>query len=62
MKIKKSLDYADARRFIDFLIVEAAKVSDKAVVAVADPAGELIAFARMDDAPLPSIQIVLNAL
>jgi len=60
MKIKKSLDYADARRFIDFLIVEAAKVSDKAVVAVADPAGELIAFARMDDAPLPSIQIVLN--
>lgn len=60
MRTQRILDYADARRLIDFLIVEAGKLSNKAVIAVADPAGELIAFARMDDAPLPSIQIAIN--
>ena len=39
------------------------KVSDhsnQAVVAVTDPHGELIAFARMDGAPISSIRIAMN--
>ncbi len=60
MRTQHIIDYAEARRLIDFLLAEAGKVSNKAVLAVADPAGELIAFARMDDAPLPSIQIAIN--
>ena len=52
--------YSEAKKIID-LIVERAAAAQKAVVAaVADSHGELIAFARMDGAPLPSIRIAQN--
>jgi len=35
-------------------------MQEAVVVAAADPHGELIAFARMDGAPLPSVTIAMN--
>ena len=42
------------------VVAEASKTSGNAVVAVADSHGELIAFARMDGAPVSSITIAAN--
>jgi glc operon protein GlcG len=56
----KTIDYAEARRIIDAIVAEASKTSRNAVIAVADPHGELIAFARMDGAPVSSITIAAN--
>lgn len=55
-----NLDYTDAKHALD-LILERAKQMQKAVaIAIADSHGELIAFARMDGVPLPSIVIAMN--
>jgi glc operon protein GlcG len=56
----KTIDYAEARRIVDAIVAEASKTSRSAVIAVADPYGELIAFARMDGAPVSSITIAAN--
>jgi glc operon protein GlcG len=56
----KTIDYAEARRIVDAVVAEASKSSRSAVVAVADTHGELIAFARMDGAPVSSITIAAN--
>jgi glc operon protein GlcG len=54
------IDYADANKIV-YLIVEKALATQKAVVvAVVDPYGELLAFARMDGAPISSIRIAMN--
>ena len=45
---------------MDATVAEAAKLSASAVIAVADSHGELIAFARMDGAPVSSIAIAAN--
>ena len=50
----------DAGRIVNEILREAAKLANTAVVAVVDPHGELIAFARMDDAPVSSIKIAMN--
>lgn len=60
MRTTRSLDLNDARLMIDSLLKEIEPVSDKAVIAVVDPAGEPIAFARMDGAPVSSIAIAMN--
>ena len=60
MKQATSLDYADARRIIDWLTAEIGRRGKGGVIAVADPHGELIAFARMDGAPYSSINIAIN--
>ena len=62
MAFLRVIDYAEAKQIID-LIVEKAAQTEKSVVvvvAVADPHGELIAFARMDGAPISSIRIAAN--
>jgi glc operon protein GlcG len=56
----RSIDYAEAKRTIDLLTAEIAQSGRAGVIAVADPAGELIAFARMDGAPVSSIRIAAN--
>jgi glc operon protein GlcG len=56
----KTIDYAEAKRIVDAIVAEASKTSRSAVVAVADSHGELIAFARMDGAPVSSIAIAAN--
>lgn len=60
MRVNEDIDYAEARRIIDWIVDQASAMRKAAVVAVADSHGELIAFARMDGAPLSSIKIAAN--
>jgi glc operon protein GlcG len=54
------IEHAEARRAVDIICTEILRRRKKGVVAVCDPHGDLIAFARMDGAPLPSITIAMN--
>ena len=60
MRSSRIIDYAEARRVVDALTSEIEKMSGAAVIAVADPHGEVIALARMDGAPLSSLRIAAN--
>jgi glc operon protein GlcG len=60
MKTTQTLDYSEAKRIIDLIVEKALQMQKAAVVAVADSHGELIAFARMDGAPISSIRIAAN--
>jgi glc operon protein GlcG len=55
-----SLDYADAHRILETITARLRADGKAAVIAVADPHGELLAFARLDGAPLSSIAIAIN--
>ena len=55
-----SLGLEEARRALDLVVAEVSRRGKAVVAAVADPHGELIALARMDGAPLPSIAIAAN--
>lgn len=54
------MDYAEAQRIIGFIVEKAEQMQKSVAIAVADAHGELIAFARMDGVPLPSIAIAMN--
>ena len=54
------IDYSDAQKIIDLIVEKASEMQKSVVVAVADSHGELIAFARMDGAPISSIRIAQN--
>jgi glc operon protein GlcG len=56
----RSLDYSDAKRAVDLIVDKALQMKKAAVVAISDPHGELVAFARMDGAPVSSIRIAMN--
>jgi len=60
MRTTQTVDYFEAKRIIDRIVEKAAEMRRAAVVAVADSHGELIAFARMDGAPVSSIIIATN--
>jgi glc operon protein GlcG len=60
MKTLTGIDYSDARKAVDRILAKASELSQQVAVAVTDAHGELIAFARMDGVPLPSIQIAMN--
>ena len=60
MKTVPAIDYQDAKRIVDAIVEKALQLQKAAVVAVADAHGELIAFARMDGAPLSSILVAAN--
>jgi glc operon protein GlcG len=60
MKNAYVIDYTEARRIVDLIAAKAAEMQKSVAVAVADAHGELIAFARMDGVPLPSITIAIN--
>jgi glc operon protein GlcG len=60
MKTVPAIDYNDAKRIVDAIVAKAQQLGKSAVVAVTDAHGELIAFARMDGAPLASIRIAAN--
>lgn len=55
-----TIDYKDAKLIVDGIVDKAQRLQKAAVVAVTDGYGELIAFARMDGAPLASIRIAQN--
>jgi glc operon protein GlcG len=56
----QTIDYAEAKRAVDLIVATATQMKQAVVVAVADCRGELIAFARMDDAPAASVVIAMN--
>lgn len=60
MKITQTIEYSEAKKIIDLIVERALQMQKAAVVAVADSHGELIAFARMDGAPVSSITIAAN--
>lgn len=60
MRTIQTLDYSEAKKIIDLIVEKALAMQKAAVIAVADAHGELIAFARMDGAPISSIRIAAN--
>lgn len=60
MRTTQTIEYSEAKRIIDLIVEKATSMQQSAVVAVADSHGELIAFARMDGAPISSIRIAQN--
>lgn len=60
MKTVSSIDYQDAKRIVEAILERALQLEKAAVIAVADAHGELIAFARMDGAPLSSVRVATN--
>ncbi len=60
MKTTQTIEYSEAKQIIDLIVERALAMQKAAVIAVADSHGELIAFARMDGAPISSIRIAAN--
>jgi len=60
MRTVHTIDYSEAKRAVDLIVEKALHMQKAVAVAVADPHGELIAFARMDGVPLPSVTIAIN--
>ena len=60
MKTVPMIGYQDAKRIVEVIVQKALEHQKAAVVAVSDAHGELIAFARMDGAPLSSIRVAAN--
>jgi glc operon protein GlcG len=60
MITESAIEYEEARRAIEAIYEEARKRAKAGVIAVCDAHGDLIAFARMDGAPLSSITIAMN--
>ena len=60
MKTTQTIEYSEAKQIIDLITEKALQMKKSVVIAVADSHGELIAFARMDGAPISSIRIAAN--
>src|ERR1700682_6178105 len=60
MRTTQTIEYSEAKKIIDLIVEKALHMQKAAVIAVADSHGELIAFARMDGAPISSIRIADN--
>jgi glc operon protein GlcG len=60
VKTFHTIEYAEAQKIIATIVERALQMKKAAVIAVADSYGELIAFARMDGAPVSSVRIAAN--
>jgi glc operon protein GlcG len=60
VKTVPAIDYQDAKRIVDAIVEKAMHAGKAVVIAVADSHGELLAFARMDGAPISSIRVAAN--
>ena len=60
MKTFHTIEYAEAQKIVVAIVERALQMKKAAVIAVADSYGELIAFARMDGAPVSSVRIAAN--
>jgi glc operon protein GlcG len=60
MITESTIEYAEARRAVDAIAAEILKRSKAGVISICDAHGDLIAFARLDGAPLSSITIAMN--
>jgi glc operon protein GlcG len=60
MRSVSVIEYAEAQKIVGSIVNKASEMNKAVAVAVADAHGELIAFARMDGVPLPSVSIAMN--
>ncbi|MGI9070147.1 MAG: GlcG/HbpS family heme-binding protein [Bryobacteraceae bacterium] len=60
MITESTIEYAEARRAVDVISAEIRRLGKAGVISVCDAHGDLIAFARLDGAPLSSITISMN--
>lgn len=60
MRTIHTIDYAEAKRALDFIVERALQMQKAAAIAVTDAHGDLLYFVRMDGAPVSSIQIAIN--
>jgi glc operon protein GlcG len=60
VKTLQTIEYAEAQRIVDAIAARLRERNQAAVIAVADPHGELLALGRLDGAPLSSIRIAIN--
>ena len=60
MRTIHTIDYPEAKRAVDRIVGKAGQMQKAAVVAVADAHGDLICLARMDGAPVSSVQVATN--
>jgi glc operon protein GlcG len=60
MRTVHTIDYTEARRAVDLIIEKVSQMQKAVTVAVADAHGDLIYLARMDGAPISSINIATN--
>jgi len=60
MRNTSVIDYSEAKKIIEVIVEQASQMQKAIAIAVVDAHGELIAFARMDGVPLPSITIAIN--
>ena len=60
MRTIQSIDYSEAQKIIDLLMARDCAIGPRRGDCGGGPARELIAFARMDGAPVSSIRIAAN--
>lgn len=60
MRTVSVIQYTEAQKIVGVIVDKAAELQKAVAVAVADTHGELIALARMDGVPLPSVAIAMN--
>ena len=60
MRTILNIDISEATRALTHILTQAAQQHKAASVAIADAHGDLLCFARMDGAPVSSIQIAMN--
>jgi glc operon protein GlcG len=60
MRTIPTIDYSEAKRAVELIVENAQQMQKAVVVAVSDCRGELVAFARMDGAPVSSVVIAMN--
>ena len=60
MRTFRTIEYAEAQKIVAAIVERALQMKKAAVIAVADSYGELLAFARMDGAPVSSVRIAAN--
>lgn len=60
MRTLHSIDYSEANRAATLILEKAGRIQKAVVVAIVDSHGDLLAFARMDGAPVSSIRVAMN--
>jgi glc operon protein GlcG len=60
MRTIQTVSYSEAQKAINLIVQKASEMQKGVAIAVVDSHGELIAFARLDGVPLPSIAIAQN--
>jgi len=60
MRLVRTIGHLEAEAGIAAVRAELQRREDRAIIAIADAGGDLVAFLRMDGAPLSSIGVAIN--